>query len=240
MPPLSIGPMPSHWRTVIHSPRKATLIKAPSTTLSLSMGATCDTLPSSSARQWLVGHRHNDPGGCHFQFFVLGCAPPHHGGKVYRGKHVNRRQFLLEVSAATAVLSAVPTLARAAGPDAHKGHQHQGGSATAGATESALAKAFDACAAAATACIAHCQKSLATGDKMMAECLKTALDCDALCEAVAKLARYESAQAPAIAKASIPAMKACADACKPHVEHHAVCKTCFDACNEAVSAANAV
>lgn len=102
-----------------------------------------------------------------------------------------------------------------------------------------MAKAFSACAAASSECIAHCQKSLATGDKSMADCLRTSLDCDALCEAVAKLARYESAQAPAIAKAAIPAMKACADACKPHVEHHAVCKSCFDACNAAVSAANA-
>lgn len=150
---------------------------------------------------------------------------------------MNRRQFLLEVSAASAVLSGAVGAATAAESGGQPSHNHHGG--TAAAPESALATAFDACAAASNACIAHCQKTLATGDKSMAECLRTSLDCDALCEVVAKLARYDSAQAPAIAKASIPAMKACADACKPHIEHHAVCKTCFDACNAAIGAAKA-
>ena len=149
---------------------------------------------------------------------------------------MDRRQFLLNSITLAAASSLAATAAQAKDVDAHKGHHEH----DAAAGDSALAKAFDECAATTTACIAHCQKQLATGDKSMADCLKTALDCDALCEAVAKLARYDSAQAPAIAKASIPAMKACADACKPHVEHHAVCKACFDACNTAVNAANAV
>jgi len=103
----------------------------------------------------------------------------------------------------------------------------------------ALAQAFASCAATATECVSHCQRLLAEGDTMMGDCLRTALACDAICPAVARLARLESDQAPAFAKAAIPSMQACMDACKPHIEHHAFCKACFEACGAAVAAAQA-
>lgn len=144
---------------------------------------------------------------------------------------MDRRQFL----SATVAAAGTGLIGTAqAADDPHAGHVH--GAAPA---RSPLASVFAACAAASSECVAHCQQQLATGDKAMAQCLKTSLDCDAICEAVAKLARYGSAQAPAFAKASIPAMQACAEACKPHVAHHAVCKTCYDSCQAAISAATA-
>ncbi len=145
---------------------------------------------------------------------------------------MNRRQFVHLASTAAAGWVASTGISRAA--SGHEGHAHG-----AAAVASPLAEAFGACAATSSQCIAHCQKQLATGDKSMAECLKTSLDCDAICEAVAKLARFDSAQAPVFARAAIPAMKACAEACKPHAEHHAACKACYDACNAAIGAANA-
>ncbi len=101
----------------------------------------------------------------------------------------------------------------------------------------ALATAYGDCAAAAQACISHCQSVLATGDKSLGDCLKAVLDTDAIATAVARLARYDSAWAPVIAKQSISVLDACIEACRPHVGHHAVCKACSDACKNAIAKA---
>lgn len=151
---------------------------------------------------------------------------------------MQRRDFTLGLFAAAATAST--TLAHAgkekpkAAPMNHEGHHGMEVG-----RYGALVQAFAICAGAATECVAHCQRLLAEGDTMMAECLKTSLACDALCPAVARLARLDSDAAPAIAKSSIPVMEACIEACKPHIEHHAFCKACFDACGAAVAAAKA-
>jgi len=122
---------------------------------------------------------------------------------------------------------------------AHAGMDHSTHQAASG-RYAALAATFSDCAAAAEDCIAHCQSVLATGDKSLGECLKTALACDTSCVAVARLARLDSEFTAGFAKASIAVMEACAAACKPHVEHHAICKACFDACGKTISAAKAI
>lgn len=153
---------------------------------------------------------------------------------------MQRRDFTLGLFAAAATASTLayaakdkPTKVAAANP--HEGHHGTDVGRYAG-----LVQAFAICGAAATECVAHCQKLLAEGDKMMGECLKTSLACDALCPTVARLARLDSDQAPAIAKAAMPAMQACIEACKPHIEHHAFCKVCYEACGAAMAAARAV
>ena len=103
----------------------------------------------------------------------------------------------------------------------------------------ALATAFAACAAAAQVCIGHCQMLLATGDGRLADCLRTALDCDAIASAVARLARNDSAWAPVVAKQSISMLDACVEACRPHRAHHAECRACFEACTRAIAATRA-
>ncbi|MCX7073088.1 MAG: hypothetical protein NTW01_19050 [Gammaproteobacteria bacterium] len=122
---------------------------------------------------------------------------------------------------------------------AHAGMDHSAHQAASG-RYAALAATFSDCAAAAEDCIAHCQSVLATGDKSLGECLKTALACDTSCVAVARLARLDSEFTASFAKASIAVMEACAAACKPHVEHHAICKACFDACGKTIIAAKAI
>ena len=103
----------------------------------------------------------------------------------------------------------------------------------------ALAAAFAACTAAAQVCIGHCQRRLATGDARLADCLRTALDCEAIAGAVARLARNDSAWAPVVAKQSISMLDACVEACRPHRAHHAECKACFEACTRAIAATRA-
>lgn len=162
---------------------------------------------------------------------------------------MKRRDFTLGLFAA----AAASTLAQAADKPGKKlpvdhskmdhgamDHRQHGGHGSAEPGRYArLSQTYAACAAAATDCVAHCQRLLAEGETMMAECLKTSLACDALCPAVARLARLDSDAAPAIAKASIPVMTACMAACKPHIEHHVSCKTCYDACGAAIAAAQA-
>ncbi|MBQ0945240.1 hypothetical protein KAK07_18015 [Ideonella sp. 4Y16] len=100
--------------------------------------------------------------------------------------------------------------------------------------------AYQACVAAANACIAHCQVLLAQGDKSLGACLRTALDTELTCGATLRAATLQSAYLGALAKTSVAAMQACIEACKPHAEHHAECKRCHDACVAAVQAANAL
>lgn len=104
-----------------------------------------------------------------------------------------------------------------------------------GPRHAALAEAFADCAAAAQACAHHCQTQLATGDSMLGECLKTVLDTDAVATAVARLARYDSAWAPVLAKQAIAVLDVCIEACRPHVGHHAECRACSDACKNAIA-----
>ena len=122
---------------------------------------------------------------------------------------------------------------------AHAGMDHSAHQAASG-RYAALATTYGDCAAAAEDCISHCQTVLATGDKSLADCLKTALACDTTCIAVARLARLDSEFTADFAKASIAVMEACAAACKPHVEHHAICKACYEACGKTISAARAI
>jgi len=96
---------------------------------------------------------------------------------------------------------------------------------------------FQACTVAMGNCIAHCQMMLADGDTSMADCLRTALDADVVCNATLRAASLNSKLTPALAAVAVTAMEACVAACKPHVEHHAECKACHDACVTAIAAA---
>ncbi len=101
----------------------------------------------------------------------------------------------------------------------------------------AVVAPFQACSVAMGNCIAHCQVMLADGETSMAECLRTALDADVVCNATLRAATLNSKLTPALAAVAVTAMEACVVACKPHVGHHAECKACHDACVAAIAAA---
>ena len=152
---------------------------------------------------------------------------------------MNRRQFARHLAGLAAATAAVGS-ARAepeAVPFVDPAHPHHPMPAGDGPRHAALAAAFGDCAAAAQACAIHCQRQLATGDKMLGECLKTVLDTDAVATAVARLARYDSAWAPVMAKQAIAVLDVCIEACRPHVGHHAECRACSDACKRAIAKA---
>lgn len=101
----------------------------------------------------------------------------------------------------------------------------------------ALLPSFETCQSALGRCIAHCQRLLAEGEKSVADCLRTALDCDVSCGATLRAASLDSVYTPALARVAVPALEGCIEACKPHVDHHAECKACHDACVAALKAA---
>lgn len=129
----------------------------------------------------------------------------------------------------------------------HEHHQASPASAPQLAPAKASGKNFRLVHAAAANCVAigqlcqaHCLRMLSTGDKSMADCARTVSQMIPLCIALTSLAAQNSPMVPQLAKVALDACKQCADACKPHVEHHGECKDCFDACQECITQCKAV
>jgi Cys-rich four helix bundle protein (predicted Tat secretion target) len=111
--------------------------------------------------------------------------------------------------------------------------------ATANSDTTAMLNSASQCVKAGDACIAHCQREFAAGNKAMAECQKTVMNMVAVCEALAKLAAYNNAEEShikAYAKVCASFCNDCAAACEKHASHHAVCKACLDSCKDCAGA----
>ncbi len=137
----------------------------------------------------------------------------------------------------TAGLSACAQVSPEQRSDEHMHHQHGAAVAQGRVNYTSLVNPYQNCTRTARACIAHCQRLLGEGDKSMARCLRTALDTEVVCNAVLKLASMDSVFTPQLAKQSVAVMQACVEACKEHINHHAECKACYDACLTAIEAA---
>lgn len=160
-----------------------------------------------------------------------------------------RRLWLQRASASMLALGWASAQAQGSAPKAGDAHQHHDhGSATSKPPAKAATKAtpkgldellavYQTCLKNTRRCISHCQKLLASGDKSVGMCLRTALDVEVSCDAVLRLAGTESSFTGAYAKTSLAVMQACVDACKEHVDHHAECKACHDSCLAAMAAA---
>ncbi|MEQ1807065.1 MAG: hypothetical protein ABL900_16935 [Burkholderiaceae bacterium] len=149
-----------------------------------------------------------------------------------------QRRGFFRLSAATAALGLTALATGRAGAQ-DKPHDHKAMLAAQGAKApryNDLIPPFQDCTKAISACIAHCQVLLANGDKSVGRCLRTALDCDVTCGAALKAAALNSNYTPALARTAKASMEACVKACKPHIEHHAECKACHDACLAAIEA----
>lgn len=151
-----------------------------------------------------------------------------------------QRRDLLQLSSAFAAVCASGLIAQRAGAQGTPVHDHAAMASNSKVEPrryDSLIPSFQSCTAAVSACIAHCQTLLAEGDKSLGLCLRTALDCDVTCGAVLKAAELNSSFTPGLARTAVAAMDACAMACEPHVDHHAECKACRDACLSAIDAA---
>ncbi|WP_374595190.1 four-helix bundle copper-binding protein [Aquabacterium sp.] len=125
----------------------------------------------------------------------------------------------------------------------HEHHDHAGASAPVNQAPSkfaALVAATSDCAAKGQACLAHCIALLSDGDKSLGKCAKTVSQVVPLCTALQNLAAQDSSYTRALAKVALDACIECAEACKPHAEHHAQCKACYESCLECIKQCKAV
>jgi len=114
------------------------------------------------------------------------------------------------------------------------------GAAATSTLPTGLAQAASACTVAGSACLQHCLTLLAQGDKSLGDCAKAVTQMRAVCEAMSTLAAYNSAYVPRLAKVCIDVCSDCEKACRPHIEQHAVCKACADACLATIAQAKLV
>ena len=103
-----------------------------------------------------------------------------------------------------------------------------------------LAQAAGTCVVVGSACLQHCLTLLAQGDKSMGDCAKAVTQMRAVCDAMSTLAAYNSAYVPRLAKVCIDVCGDCEKACRPHAEHHAVCRACADSCAATIAQAKLV
>ena len=150
---------------------------------------------------------------------------------------MQRRSFISSISGLATLGLGSLAVGRAAA-QGHTEHDHQAMMASQAAAKprryDGLVQPLQNCSQAVAICISHCQTLLAAGDRSLGRCLRTALDCDVVCNATLRAALINSNYTPSLARTSVRAMEACVKACKPHVEHHAECKDCHDACVAAI------
>jgi len=142
---------------------------------------------------------------------------------------MNRRHLLN--AAAVASLAALAQSASAG----HEHHAH--GSGRSGGARTAhtdLVAAAAECVATGQVCLAHCIRLLSEGDDSMGDCARTINQMLALCGALQNLAAQGATLVPVLAKVVVQGCHECADACKPHVDHHAECKECYEACQACI------
>ena len=96
----------------------------------------------------------------------------------------------------------------------------------------ALYEAALGCLKAGDVCLEHCVRSLAAGEKMMAECAVTVRQMLPLCQALSELAVQRSPHLKGLAAVCAKACRECEAACKKHANHHAECKACMESCQK--------
>lgn len=148
---------------------------------------------------------------------------------------MNRRHLL--GAAAAASLAAVAQSASAAHEHHAHGAHHNG---VTRATHADLVAAASDCVATGQVCLAHCIRLLSEGDDSMGDCAKTLNQVLPLCGALQNLAAQGATLTPALAKVAGQACAECAEACKPHIDHHAECKACYEACQACIKQCEAL
>ena len=133
---------------------------------------------------------------------------------------MNRRKLLLGTSALVAA-ALTPGLIVAATNDA---------ALPPFKLDKALLDAAVNCGKVAEVCLAHCQRSLSTGDTMLKDCSRSVSELIPVCNALASLAAQGSAFLPKYAKMALEICKSCEKECRKHEGHHIQCKDCADAC----------
>ncbi|MCQ9374894.1 four-helix bundle copper-binding protein [Methyloversatilis sp. XJ19-13] len=161
-----------------------------------------------------------------------------HGHTIKKGSDMDRRELIGALGAATAAGLSGKVLAQH--DPAHDHHHHGGKASVASTPHMKLIASTSTCISTGEVCREHCIRLLSEGDKGMGDCAKAVSQMLALCTALQSLAAQNSPLLVATATVALEGCNRCADACKPHVDHHAECKACFDACQDCIKACKAL
>lgn len=97
-----------------------------------------------------------------------------------------------------------------------------------------LLSALNECITACNHCAGAC---LNEGDvNMMADCIKSDLDCADMCTLLARFIARGSAHAKQLLQECIEICEACAAECEKHADHMEHCKHCAEACRKCAEA----
>jgi Cys-rich four helix bundle protein (predicted Tat secretion target) len=162
-----------------------------------------------------------------------------------------KRRDLVQVAAGTALAHSIVTVLgcqaqpQAASPEGGKGgHDHHDKKHAAQSPVSgplaAVALATAHCVTSGETCLEHCIRLLSTGDTMMSGCARQVQQMLAICRSMSSLASMGSEYAAEMAALCKKACGACAAECEKHASHHDECKGCFESCQEALKALEAL
>jgi Cys-rich four helix bundle protein (predicted Tat secretion target) len=100
---------------------------------------------------------------------------------------------------------------------------------SAGVPNRALVGTASDCLSKGQLCLTHCHEMLATGDKTMGACAKTASEMVAVCAAMLSLAAQGAPSLSKFATVCLDVCKRCEAECRKHIQH-SPCKDCATAC----------
>jgi Cys-rich four helix bundle protein (predicted Tat secretion target) len=150
----------------------------------------------------------------------------------------DRRDFLMKsvgvgvgAFAASKIASQISSAFVSSASAADKGAEKNPNSAL----NAKLAQVASDCVRTGLACISHCQKELAAGNKTMAKCNTSTHEMVAISKAMLELSSFDSPRAMRLVPLFVDACKSCSDSCEEHKAHwsmgmHLECKACDEAC----------
>jgi len=93
-----------------------------------------------------------------------------------------------------------------------------------------LIEAASSCVKVGEVCRQHCVDLLSSGDKSLAQCLKTVNEMLTMCKALLELSAQRSSHLAKFAVICEDVCKNCEKACRVHESSHAPCKNCAESC----------
>lgn len=142
---------------------------------------------------------------------------------------MDRREFLMVGAGAVAGVVAGGAAALA-GSEAQPAAVGEAGKAGGAQGVAAFTAALSRCLETGNACMDHCLRLLAAGDKTLGECARAVHEMLAVCQATAALAPTDSRHRKTVIALCRDVCADCEKACRKHEDHHAECKACADAC----------
>ncbi|MCR9141846.1 MAG: Csp1 family four helix bundle copper storage protein [bacterium] len=146
---------------------------------------------------------------------------------------LSRKELIERMGVGAAVLMVGPLCSE---PENEHEHGHGGPHEHSG---SGLAGIAGDTASIGKECLSHCIDQLAKGDKTMTDCAHSVRDMITACTALSSFAAANSEYL----KSYLPVCKKicadCREECLKHAKHHAICKSCADACERCLDAMKA-